>query len=71
MKNAFKDWITNIFGIGLWAFAVYLKITKPDVGFWEIAGYIAIGGLLFFLNVKELGVLLKQMWDKMLKNKIG
>jgi hypothetical protein len=72
MKNGLKDIITDIFGLGVWAFAIYLKITKgSEMGFWEMAGYIALGGFLFWLNIKELGKLIKQLWGKMIKKKLG
>lgn len=54
MKNALKDWITNIFAIILWSVSSTLFF-MDKLDFWpKYLGCIIIGSVLLFLNIKTM-----------------
>ena len=67
MKNAFKDWITNILAIIVWVGGTTLFFMgKLDI--WpEWIGCIIVGAILLFLNIKTM----RQLLIKYINKKIG
>lgn len=67
MKNAFKDWLTNIFAIILWSVSSTLFF-MDKLEFWpKYLGCLIIGAVLLFLNIKTM----KELLIKYINNKIG
>ena len=67
MKNAFKDWVTNIFALIIWAGSTVLFF-MAKMEFWpKYLGCLIVGSVFLFLNIKTM----RELAIKFINKKIG
>lgn len=68
MKQALKDWITNLSALIIWGLASYkFFFTEESLNFYVYVGLMALGIVFLFLDAKKILVYI----DKFINKKIG
>ena len=67
MKNAFKDWITNIFAVIIWSVSTTLFFMDKMELWPRYVVSLIIGSVFLFLNIKTM----RELLIKYINKKIG